>query len=308
MITIHDCDVKVTEAIHRTRLASSNTQIFLRKQVDLLKHRLQRASEEKNNIQHAAAAQEKASNYIRAQQLQLQKAQATIHQLTSDLTNQRSINREMFINLDKEIRTVKALKQDLEAVQQQAKHIQTTKQRTEAAKVFQDLKKKTTCDASTTTHPPPPPPPPPMPPSKQMAELIQQAKGLQLTHNTVTSNNSDIVTADPAKTVPDQLQLNQARAAITSATMSRPNEQEEQKPVLQLTTDILPTDVPVNVTVVPSIARAYTVTFTGAIGVQIGDLGRIELVNSGSSADDAGVNVGDTIAHIDGVPLTHVFA
>ena len=52
----------------------------------------------------------------------------------------------------------------------------------------------------------------------------------------------------------------------------------------------------------------YTVKFAKSLGVQIGDLGVIEAVQFGSAADNAGVREGDTIAFIDGVPLSHMFA
>ena len=54
--------------------------------------------------------------------------------------------------------------------------------------------------------------------------------------------------------------------------------------------------------------NAFNIKFDGSLGIQIGDEGVIEDVSPGSSAEEGGVIVGDTIAYIDGVPLSHMFA
>ena len=78
--------------------------------------------------------------------------------------------------------------------------------------------------------------------------------------------------------------------------------------ITTLTEDQQTLEQPSNSTAIVTKRTAFSVKFKGSLGVQIGDQGIIEEVNVDSAAADAGVQIGDTIAFIDGVPLSHMFA
>jgi hypothetical protein len=303
MLTLSECEIKVTAAITKTRCQAAATQMHLRKQIEFLKQRIQRSEEKNQSFAQLSYALNTTQQQHDQQQHQLGTAQQHIDTLTAQLANEKQINEELASNFK---RALEQLEQYTKATQNVG-HLErlVSLQKGQLVELNAAVARmKTDKVALIATHQ-----------ENMQQQEIEFTKAIQAVQTIDTKAIETIQTIQSVKREPDQCNWSNFKSALkqTSPKIVRSDSPRATSP--QMSTSTSPVAAPVNApttvavgAVVSPTRTTYTVTFRGSLGVQIGDVGVIEAVNVGSQADDAGVQVGDQIVNVDSVPLGHVFA
>ena len=114
MLTLSECEIKVTAAITKTRCQAAATQMHLRKQIEFLKQRIQRSEEKNQSFAQLSYALNTTQQQHDQQQHQLGTAQQHIDTLTAQLANEKQINEELASNFK---RALEQLEQYTKATQ-----------------------------------------------------------------------------------------------------------------------------------------------------------------------------------------------
>ena len=323
MLTLSECEIKVTAAITKTRCQAAATQMHLRKQIEFLKQRIQRSEEKNQSFAQLSYALNTTQQQHDQQQHQLGTAQQHIDTLTAQLANEKQINEELASNFK---RALEQLEQYTKATQNVG-HLErlVSLQKGQLVELNAAVARmKTDKVALIATHQ-----------ENMQQQEIEFTKAIQAVQTIDTKAIETIQTIQSVKREPDQCNWSNFKSALkqTSPKIVRSDSPRATSPQMSTSTSPVaapvnapvtapmdapvtaPMDAPVNApttvavgAVVSPTRTTYTVTFRGSLGVQIGDVGVIEAVNVGSQADDAGVQVGDQIVNVDSVPLGHVFA
>jgi len=312
MITRTESDQLITLAIRKTRQQAASTHLNLQKQIGFLKERLLRTEGNSNKIVDQALY--KSRHQIEKQQFQLEAAKQKINALSKDLQGAAK-NIDILQNRVSQLnQTIASQKYQITSFEEQISNAlmnqkktqselitcknelmitkkelrdHVTKKRIEAAKVFRNMNKK-------------------------IGSNIDQMGEVSSTVVSLTGKPVELLKETPAVQAIEDEAIPSPKQISIKSTPNLINGSSAKKQEQNLVVSPSPTSVEtldqLSIKSVSSSRTAFTVTFNGSLGVQIGDNGVIEKVNIGSSADDAGVQVGDTIAFVDSVPITHVFA